>query len=156
GRHGRSSCTVKWSDERRVELGPAVTQRQKSLRSSIRICRDSAASPKHSKTGRTCGMSQADPEGKRLDGEIIPPELAVRAMRDSGYRNTAYALAEIIDNSVQAKAKNVDLICIEAYERNTERERRRIQAIGVLDNGTGMSPQTLRIALQFGNGTHLT
>lgn len=102
-------------------------------------------------------MSQAGPsELKRPDGEIIPPELAVRAMRDSGYRNTAYALAEIIDNAVQAKAKNVEVICIEAYERISERERKRIQAIGVIDNGTGMSPQTLRLALQFGNGTHLT
>jgi hypothetical protein len=103
------------------------------------------------------GMNQAGPsEVKRPDGEIIPPELAVRAMRDSGYRNTAYALAEIIDNAVQAAAKNVEVICIEAYEKISERERRRIQSIGVLDNGTGMSPQTLRLALQFGNGTHLS
>jgi hypothetical protein len=102
-------------------------------------------------------MNQTSPgESKRPDGEIIPPELAVRAMRDSGYRNTAYALAEIIDNAVQAQAKNVDVICVEAYERINERERRRIQAIGILDNGIGMSPQTLRLALQFGNGTHLT
>jgi hypothetical protein len=102
-------------------------------------------------------MSQADSSDmKRLDGEIIPPELAVRAMRDSGYRNTAYALAEIIDNAVQAGAKEVEIICIEAYERISERERRRIQSIGVLDNGSGMSPQTLRLALQFGNGTHLS
>jgi len=102
-------------------------------------------------------MSQAGPlEVKRPEGEIIPPELAVRAMRDSGYRNTAYALAEIIDNAVQATAKNVEVICIEAYERISERERKRIQAIGVIDNGTGMSAQTLRLALQFGNGTHLT
>lgn len=101
-------------------------------------------------------MSQADPsEVNRPDGEIIPPELAVRAMRDSGYRNTAYALAEIIDNAVQAAAKNVEVICIEAYERISERDRRRIQAIGVLDNGSGMSSQILRLALQFGNGTHL-
>lgn len=102
-------------------------------------------------------MSQVGPpEVKRPEGEIIPPELAVRAMRDSGYRNTAYALAEIIDNAVQATAKNVEVICIEAYERISERERKRIQAIGVIDNGSGMSAQTLRLALQFGNGTHLT
>jgi Histidine kinase-, DNA gyrase B-, and HSP90-like ATPase len=102
-------------------------------------------------------MSQPNPANvKRPDGEIIPPELAVRAMRDSGYRNSAYALAEIIDNAVQANAKNVDVICVETRELINERERRRIQAIGVLDNGDGMPPQTLRLALQFGNGTHLT
>lgn len=92
---------------------------------------------------------------QRLDGEIIPPELAVRAMRDSGYRNTAYALAELIDNSIQANARNVDVICIEKKELVKERESRRINAIGVMDNGEGMQSEVLRLALQFGNGTHL-
>jgi len=95
-------------------------------------------------------------ESQRLDGEIIPPELAVKAMRDSGYKNTAYALAELIDNSVQANASNVEVICHEAYRQVYERASRRIQAIGILDNGDGMTPETLRLALQFGNGTHLT
>ena len=102
-------------------------------------------------------MSQTEPaDVQRLDGEIIPPELAVKAMRDSGYKNTAYALAELIDNSVQANATSVEVICIEAYRQVNERSSRRIQAIGILDNGDGMSPETLRLALQFGNGTHLT
>ena len=102
-------------------------------------------------------MSQTAPaDMQRLDGEIIPPELAVKAMRDSGYKNTAYALAELIDNSVQANATSVEIICIEAYGQINERSRRRIQAIGILDNGDGMLPETLRLALQFGNGTHLT
>ena len=92
----------------------------------------------------------------RQDGEIIPPELAVKAMRDSGYKNTAYALAELIDNSVQANASNVEVICIEEYRQVNERSSRRIRAIGILDNGNGMEPETLRLALQFGNGTHLT
>ena len=95
-------------------------------------------------------------ESQRLDGEIIPPELAVKAMRDSGYKNTAYALAELIDNSVQANASNVEVICLEGYRQVNERASRRIQAIGILDNGDGMTPETLRLALQFGNGTHLT
>jgi len=93
---------------------------------------------------------------QRLDGEILPPELAVQAMRDSGYRNTAYALAELIDNSIQAKARNIDVICTEKYELVNARESRRISAIGVMDNGEGMLPEVLRLALQFGNGTHLT
>ena len=102
-------------------------------------------------------MSQTAPaDMQRLDGEIIPPELAVKAMRDSGYKNTAYALAELIDNSVQAKATSLEVICIEAYGQVNERSHRKIQAIGILDNGNGMLPETLRLALQFGNGTHLT
>ena len=102
-------------------------------------------------------MNRTEPaERQRPDGEIIPPELAVKAMRDSGYKNTAYALAELIDNSVQAHAENVEVICLEVKCRINERTGRRIQAIGILDNGDGMAPETLRLALQFGNGTHLT
>jgi len=91
----------------------------------------------------------------RPEGEIIPPHLAVKAMRDSGYRNTAYALAELIDNSVQAGASVVEVFCIEERQLVSQRERRRINQIGVLDNGDGMTPGLLREALQFGNGSHL-
>ena len=86
---------------------------------------------------------------------IIPPELAIRAMRDSGYKNTAYALAELIDNSVQADADEIDVICVEEYRTGRNRSVRRLVEIGVLDNGTGMEPLVLQLALQFGNGTHL-
>ena len=102
-------------------------------------------------------MSQIElADVERPDGEIIPPQLAVKAMRDSGYKNTAYALAELIDNSVQANATSVEVICVEEYRQVNERARRRLRTIGVLDNGEGMTPETLRLALQFGNGTHLT
>ena len=97
-------------------------------------------------------MDSAESE---IHAEIVPPELAVRAMRDNGYRNTDYALAELIDNSVQADAKQVDVICLEAMKQASQRKSRRIEQIAVVDNGHGMAPDTLRIALQFGNGTHL-
>lgn len=86
---------------------------------------------------------------------IIPPNLAIRAMRDSGYKNTAYALSELIDNSVQAEAEDVEVICIEKRQLINERMGRRITHIGVLDNGKGMTPGVLQQALQFGNGTYL-
>ncbi|ADE13301.1 hypothetical protein Nhal_0081 [Nitrosococcus halophilus Nc 4] len=89
------------------------------------------------------------------DGEVIPPSLAVKAMRDSGYKNTAYALAELIDNSIQAGASFVEVFCIEKRVLVREQKRRRIAEIAVLDNGTGMDSSILRLALQFGNGTHL-
>lgn len=89
------------------------------------------------------------------DPEIIPPHLAVKAMRDSGYKNTAYALAELIDNSVQAGATCVDVVCVEKTQIVQERHRRRIEQIAVIDNGSGMSADVLRVALQFGNGMHL-
>jgi len=87
--------------------------------------------------------------------EILPTDLAVEAMRDSGYQNTACALAELIDNSAQAEASLIEVFCIEAKEQIQQRERKRIKEIAVLDNGHGMDAATLQMALQFGNGTHL-
>ena len=102
-------------------------------------------------------MSQTENSDQQdlFDAQIIPLRLAITAMRDSGYKNTAYALAELIDNSVQAQASIVEVICIEKRELVNKRERLRLCKIAVLDNGSGMDEQTLRKALQFGNGTRL-
>ncbi|SFJ38448.1 ATP-binding protein [Methylobacterium brachiatum] len=86
---------------------------------------------------------------------FIPADLAIQAMRDSGYKNTAYALAELIDNSVQAEAKHCEIICIETMQTVSERSRRRLHSIAVLDDGKGMDAIVLRKSLQFGNGTRL-
>lgn len=87
--------------------------------------------------------------------DLVPTHLAVQAMRDNGYRNSAYAVAELIDNSIQAGATDVELLCCESEELVSERVRRRIKHMAVLDNGSGMDADVLRMALQFGNGTHL-
>lgn len=96
---------------------------------------------------------------------FIPQHLAVRSMRDNGYKNTAYALAELIDNSYQAiervrttdKSHHglIEVFVTEAREVVEQRERWRLREIAVLDNGCGMNGETLQLALQFGNGTHL-
>ena len=92
--------------------------------------------------------------------EILPPHLAIKSMRDSGYRDTAHALAELVDNSVQAglavnEQTNVEVLCIDKVDLVNRRRRQRISEIAVYDNASGMDAETLRIALQFGNGTHL-
>lgn len=87
---------------------------------------------------------------------IIPPELAVKAMRDSGYKNTAFALSELIDNSVQAGATEVVLICKQIDQSEEGRRGKKLHEIAVLDNGCGMDFETILRALQFGNGTHLS
>jgi len=86
---------------------------------------------------------------------IIPAQLAVEAMRDNGYKNAAYALAELIDNSIQAGATKVELLCAEVQLLVARRVRRNVTHVAVLDNGSGMDADVLAIALQFGNGTHL-
>jgi len=86
--------------------------------------------------------------------DIVPVHLVVQAMRDNGYKNAAYALAELIDNSIQAEATEVEVLCAEK-EIQLQRLSSRIHQIAVLDNGIGMDSTVLRMALQFGNGTHL-
>lgn len=91
----------------------------------------------------------------RAEKNLVPPALAIKAMRDSGYRNTAYAVAELIDNAIQAGAQEVELLCCERQFFERQRMRRNIHQIAVLDNGRGMDEETLSDALQFGNGKYL-
>jgi hypothetical protein len=84
--------------------------------------------------------------------DIVPTALAVKAMRDNGYKNAAYAVAELMDNSIQAKADLVELLCADEEVFAEQRSRRRMAQVAVLDNGTGMDAATLQRALQFGNG----
>ena len=55
--------------------------------------------------------------GEQLRFDFVPTALAVNAMRDNGYKNAAYAIAELIDNSIQAGAKLVELLCVESEEQ---------------------------------------
>jgi hypothetical protein len=86
---------------------------------------------------------------------IVPVNLVVKALRDSGYKNTAYAVAELIDNSIQYGASNVDFICFEEDFQTPKRLISRISEIAILDNGSGMTVDKLETALQFGNGSNL-
>lgn len=94
-------------------------------------------------------------ENRVTDNSYVPAHLAIEAMRDNGYKNTAYAIAELMDNAVEAKATQVELLCAEKEIQLEERKRRRIEQIAVLDNGSGMDEDELKRALQFGNGAHL-
>lgn len=84
------------------------------------------------------------------DYNILSPELTVQALRDSGYRSTAYAISELIDNSIDAGATDVDVIVEEC--QTPEVARWRVHRIAVADNGEGMDEDTLRRALKFGDG----
>lgn len=90
-----------------------------------------------------------------MDNSIVPAHLVVKAMRDNGYKNAAYAIAELIDNSIQHGATKVELLCAEIEVQINMRSVTRVNQIGILDNGSGMTSDVLRMALQFGNGTHL-
>jgi hypothetical protein len=89
------------------------------------------------------------------DFSFVPAYLAVKAMRDNGYKNAAYAISELIDNSIQHGASKVELLCAEIEVQVNVRTVSRVHQIAILDNGIGMNSDILRMALQFGNGTNL-
>jgi len=72
----------------------------------------------------------------------------VLSLRENGYRDTAMALAELIDNSIQANATIIDIVIIERFSSQWLAED-----IFVIDNGEGMDRETLKMALRFGGGT---
>lgn len=93
--------------------------------------------------------------------EIIPQKLSIQAMRSSGYRDAAHAVAELIDNSIEAgrtiqEETNIEVVCIDEETVVNQRSRLRMKHVCVYDDGSGMDAETLRMALQFGNGTHLS
>ncbi|MDE0268835.1 MAG: ATP-binding protein [Acidimicrobiaceae bacterium] len=94
--------------------------------------------------------------GDSGDFSIVSPSLTVQAMRDSGYKDTDHALAELIDNSIDAHARTVELIAVEKPRNpSVPHSRARISEIAVADDGTGMGHVTLRRALRYGDGTRL-
>ena len=99
-------------------------------------------------------MSKND-ENSNLGDPIFTPALVIQAMIDQGFDTASRALAELIDNSIQADATAVHIYCFSEMVQNNERRGERITKIAVLDNGIGMSESDLRKSLQFGNGTRL-
>jgi len=90
--------------------------------------------------------------------KIFPTDLAIESMKDSGYRDVAHAIAELIDNSIQAgqdleRPVDVEVICLEEKTLVGNRRNNRIQQIAVYDNAEGMSAETLSMCLAFGQGT---
>jgi hypothetical protein len=79
---------------------------------------------------------------------IVALNRFIEATRDSGYKNTAAAVAELIDNSLEADATVVDVSIVE-FNGDNKRQLK----LSVSDNGCGMTPSVLRLALQFGGST---
>ena len=79
---------------------------------------------------------------------VIALDKFILATRDSGYKGTASALAELVDNAIQAGAKDIDISITSKGAEPTQQLEVRI-----LDDGCGMNPATLRQALRFGGST---
>jgi len=76
---------------------------------------------------------------------LIVPENFIQATRDSGYKSLGSALAELVDNSFEAKASRVSITISKSRGSETDDLN-----VVVADNGRGMNAATLRHSLQFG------
>lgn len=76
---------------------------------------------------------------------IIGPKY-LEKVRSSDYKNSIYAIAELIDNSVDADAKNVEII--------TVTNQRNIDDIYFIDDGKGMDENTLDKCVIFSETTN--
>ncbi|WP_431213841.1 ATP-binding protein [Puia sp. P3] len=70
------------------------------------------------------------------------------ATRDSGYKSTASAIAEVIDNAIESGANAIQ-VHIKRSKSSSDDE----YEIAVQDNGVGMTSDELHLALQFGGST---
>ena len=84
--------------------------------------------------------------------DVFGGEYLLESMRHSGYE-TVYALAEIIDNSIDAKAKNVEVLCVETDSVAQQHVTRSLNTIVIVDDGDGMSEEKLWDSLRMGVGT---
>lgn len=72
---------------------------------------------------------------------IVAEKNFVLATREVGYRSLGHAIAELVDNSIQATSRHIQIFL---FAGDTE------PVFALLDDGRGMDIQTLRTALQFG------
>jgi hypothetical protein len=86
---------------------------------------------------------------RKEDCSIVALDKFIQATRDSGYKGTASAISELVDNAIQAGATRIAI----AVTATTSDDQDNVIEVSVLDNGCGMDPFTLRQALRFGGST---
>jgi hypothetical protein len=77
---------------------------------------------------------------------VVATQTFIAAIRDSGYKGTSWAVAELVDNAIEATATVVD---VSILEKPGTDER----SVAVSDNGNGMHHRLMQVALQFGGST---
>lgn len=86
---------------------------------------------------------------------IFQADQIYRALKSSGYKSTAHALAELMDNSIQAGGTEVHVYMFSDDVKLAHGYSERVVKIAVLDNGDGMDAAVLKKSIGFGNGTRL-
>ena len=87
---------------------------------------------------------------------IIKVTQAFESLRDNGYKNVESAIAELIDNSIQAGAATIEVTIFENRPADSPSKTKGIAThLYVVDDGEGMDPDNLERALVFGDGSRI-
>jgi hypothetical protein len=89
----------------------------------------------------------AEQEAKGGGLGLVFADAFLRGMRDIGYKDTAWAMCEEVDNSVQAGATIISLRFGYAKGNKTKVKP---DMIAVIDNGVGMIPKMIGYAVRWG------
>jgi hypothetical protein len=84
---------------------------------------------------------------------LVNTEVFIESVRDSGYKSTATAIDEFIDNAREADASRVDVVLGYAPDAASTSRLDKGGMIAVADDGHGMYPDVIRLAVMWG-GTH--
>lgn len=80
-----------------------------------------------------------------FDYTVVVAGAFVRGMRDVGYKSAGSAINELNDNAYQAGASRISVWL--------KLRGQKVEAIAVIDDGHGMTPEAIRLAMLWG-GTH--
>ena len=78
---------------------------------------------------------------------LVVADAFIRGIRDIGYKSTATALYELIDNAIQASAQNIHVVL------GCSNSEKKPDKIAVIDDGHGMERDMTRASMVWG-GTH--
>ena len=84
-------------------------------------------------------------KGKGLG--VVFADAFLRGMRDLGYKSPAWALAEEVDNSIQAGA---DTVSIHFGYAPDNKSQAKPDEVALIDNGNGMIPEMISYAVRWG------
>ena len=90
--------------------------------------------------------------GKNMSekSRIIHAAAFIDALKSSGYKSTYNAISEIVDNSIDAHAKNVFIIGEQKLVSTDNASEKRIDSFAFLDDGDGMDVEKLSRCLSIG------
>ena len=84
----------------------------------------------------------------KFEYDVVVGDAFVRGIRDLGYRDSARAIDELVDNAIQAGADKI----VVGFGFSDDSDSKPTK-IAVVDNGHGMDPPMLRLSVIWG-GTH--